>query len=536
MLMVESGDVAQLLELAATSVRSLVPGRMDGVYLSDEAEWCLPAGECSSDQGRRQVESQFAGLGAGGGQITVSADAWAWAYPLRSLEGPFGYLVAGADVAPSLAEQFLLRVLAQQMGIALANTRAHTRERATAAELRGANAVLAHTVATLEQNTAIHDRLTRVAMTGEGQEGIARALHELTGYPVAVEDRYGNLRAWAGPDRPEPYPKDDTPGREQLLGRLADEGPSLRDGGRLLALARPAIDVLGVLVLMDPLGTAGEVAHVALEHGAVVLAVELARLQSMAETELRVGRDLVEELLSGMDEERAQERAQALGYDLGRPHRVAVVRCQPTEKSTDVLFHAVRRVSRDVGIGELLVSRGRSVVVLAHTDPDWEQFRLAVAGELGRTMCQVGVGGSCSRPADFPRSYREAVLAMKVQDIAGKSEQATVFDDLGVYRILANVEDTSGIDRFIRQWLGNLLDYDARRGGELVLTLCRYLDSGRHHETAARALNVHRSTLKYRLRRIREVSGHDLGVPETAFNLELATRSWQTMQALSLSD
>jgi DNA-binding PucR family transcriptional regulator len=128
------------------------------------------------------------------------------------------------------------------------------------------------------------------------------------------------------------------------------------------------------------------------------------------------------------------------------------------------------------------------------------------------------------------------VLAMKVQDIAGKSEQATVFDDLGVYRILANVEDTAGIDRFIRQWLGNLLDYDARRGGELVLTLCRYLDSGRHHETAARALNVHRSTLKYRLRRIREVSGHDLGVPETAFNLELATRSWQTMQALSLSD
>ena len=46
---------------------------------------------------------------------------------------------------------------------------------------------------------------------------------------------------------------------------------------------------------------------------------------------------------------------------------------------------------------------------------------------------------------------------------------------------------------------------------------------------------VHRSTLKYRLRRIREVSGYDLGVPDTQFNLQLATRAWRTLQALRQS-
>jgi sugar diacid utilization regulator len=396
--------------------------------------------------------------------------------------------------------------------------------------------VLARTVATLERTTAIHDRLTGVAMAGEGQEGIARALYELTGHPIAVEDRYGNLRAWAGPDRPDPYPKDDPARRDQLLRRLAEEGPSLREGARLLALARPALDVVGVLALLDPTGTAGELAQVALEHGAVVLAVELARLQSMAETELRVGRDLVEELLAGMEEERAQERAQALGYDLGRPHRVMVVRCHAPEMSGDAFFHAVRRTARDAGAGELLVTRGDAVVVLTHTDVDWEQLRLAVGAELGRARCQVGVGGPCTGPADFPRSHREAQLALKVQGIAGDGDGATSFDDLGVYRILAGVEDTGGIDRFVQEWLGELLDYDALRGGELVLTLSRYLDNGRHHETTARALNVHRSTLKYRLQRIREISGHDLAEPDTAFNLQLATRSWQTLQALNMTD
>jgi DNA-binding PucR family transcriptional regulator len=43
---------------------------------------------------------------------------------------------------------------------------------------------------------------------------------------------------------------------------------------------------------------------------------------------------------------------------------------------------------------------------------------------------------------------------------------------------------------------------------------------------------VHRSTLKYRLQRIRELTGFELGDPETLFNLQLATRAWLTLQAL----
>jgi DNA-binding PucR family transcriptional regulator len=43
---------------------------------------------------------------------------------------------------------------------------------------------------------------------------------------------------------------------------------------------------------------------------------------------------------------------------------------------------------------------------------------------------------------------------------------------------------------------------------------------------------VHRSTLKYRLRRIHEVSGHDLGLPDVQFNLHVATRAWRTLRVL----
>jgi len=64
------------------------------------------------------------------------------------------------------------------------------------------------------------------------------------------------------------------------------------------------------------------------------------------------------------------------------------------------------------------------------------------------------------------------------------------------------------------------------------MTLSEYLECGGNYDATARVLSVHRSTLKYRLRRIREVSGYDLRLPDTQFNLQLAARAWWTMQVL----
>jgi sugar diacid utilization regulator len=531
MLMVESGDEDKILRLTASSLPSLGPFHLLGVHL-DQGGWRSidggPPFHCPDD-----VAEQLTSVGRSGGELSMPGEKWCWALPLRSVGGPVGYLVAAASEEPTPDEQFLLRVLAQQTGVALANAGLHAKERAAAGQLRAANAVLAETVEDLERTTEIHDRFTRVAVAGEGQEGIARALHELTGYPVAVEDRYGNLRAWAGPDQPTPYPKDPPARREQMLRRALREGRPIREGGRVLAVASPAPDVIGVLGLVDAAGTAGAKEQIALEHGTTVLAMELARLRSLAETELRIRRDLVEDLLAGTEEDSALARAQALGHDLERPHRVVVVQGRARTDDKDVFFHAVRRAARDLGVGSLLVGRGGAVVVLSDADLAWERFRTAVLAELGGGRCRLGVGGPCTGPRDFPRSYREAQLALKMQRSARGADRVTRYDDLGVYRILCEVEDQTAIERFVHQWLGALLAYDRSKHAQLTLTLSRYLECGGNYDTTAAALSVHRSTLKYRLQRIREISGHDLADPDTHFNLQLATRAWQTLQSLS---
>jgi DNA-binding PucR family transcriptional regulator len=530
-LMMESRDEEQILHLASTCVPAIASCHfraitVDGRTLSEPAR---SKGGASAD-----LEAQIASLDNPGGPVHFEGDEWAWAYGLGGLSRS-GFLVVGGDAEPPDHETFLLRVLAQQTGAALASARLHLQEHDTAEQLATLNSELETTVQALKRSMDIHKRLTQATLDGKGQEGIAKAIFELTSYPVAVEDRYGNLRAWAGPNRPEPYPKDPPAKREQLLRRLFRDPRAMRDGGRLLALARARGDLLGVLVLIDPSGTAGEHELVALEHGATVLAMELAHLRSVAESELRLRRDLVEALLSGTEEESVLAYAQGLGYDLQRPHWVIVAEGRGRTRDDEFFFHSIRRAARELSVGELIVSRKGAIVILANRQVDWEEFRQTILRELGGGRCRLGIGAQGGKPADFVRSYREALLALKMLRSYSHDDRSLSFDASGVYRLLCGVEDLAHVDGFVREWLGKLIDYDTQKGSDLVKTLSHYLEYGGSCDSAAGTLFVHRSTVKYRLQRVREITGFDLNDPNVRFNLQLSTRAWQTLQALSAS-
>jgi DNA-binding PucR family transcriptional regulator len=121
---------------------------------------------------------------------------------------------------------------------------------------------------------------------------------------------------------------------------------------------------------------------------------------------------------------------------------------------------------------------------------------------------------------------------LKVQQSARLADRVVYFDRLGIYRLLADVRQTDGIELFVREWLGALLDYDRAKRTDLVSTVACYLENGGNYEATAAALAVHRSTLKYRLQRIRKISGRDLSDPDTQFHLQLASRARQTLMAL----
>src|SRR5256885_771751 len=142
---------------------------------------------------------------------------------------------------------------------------------------------------------------------------------------------------------------------------MAAVGP-IRDEERLGSVAVLGGAPMGVLVVRDPDGTAGDSERMAIEHATTVLTIELARLQNLIETETRLRTNLVLELVEGADRTTIMNRAQALGYDLGRPHRVVLVDGNHVDE-IDLFFHAVSRAARAVAAGSLLEPRVQDEVV-----------------------------------------------------------------------------------------------------------------------------------------------------------------------------
>lgn len=534
MLMSELREESEILYLAATLIASFGAARFVGALLQDSG-WQTLRDAATGHQERSDIETQIATLTEAGGAISIRREGWGWAFPLRAAEIQVGFLVVAANSEPSQDEQFLLRLLTQQAGIALSSARSHAVARATLDGLHAANAALVESVGTLQRIAAIHSRLARVAFEGGGQQGIANALHELTGYPVTVEGEHGKIRAWAGPHRPGSPLEEPPAPREGPLQSTELGCTPLREGGRLLAIAGSG-DGRSVLVLHDE-GAAGTHDRIALEYGAALLAMELTHERTAAEDEWRLRRDLVDELLHGVDADRAAHRAEALGYDLQRAHCVIVVAYAAGTPADDSLFHAVRRAARDTGIGTLVVARSMMIVIVAIAEsrpPDqWEGFEAAVQVEIRGTPCRIGVGGVCARVDKLPGSFRQAQLALRVREAANADSWTMPFEKLGAYRLFADLTHFELLEEFVQQWLGPLLEYDTqKKGSSLVFTLDRYLAAGGNYNDTAEAIGTHRNTLKYRLQRIREISRLDLGDPDTLFNLQLATRAWSTMDAL----
>src|ERR1700761_6952101 len=370
MLLTQQHSQAAILDVVANAVESLGRCQLEGIYFDGRWQDVKVPGREATAEDPPSIAAITAVLLPGGCQVELADVPWAWAYPLSSPHGPDGYLIVGAAGPLDESERFLLQVLAQQAAVALANAHLHHRERERAGELQVANLAL-------QRRMEIHDRLTKVALAGEGQDGIARAVHELTGRSAAIEDRFGHLRAWSGPGRPETYPAADLRRRDLILTRaMAAAGP-VRDEERLVSVAVLGGAPMGVLVVRDPDRTVGDSERMAIEHATTVLTTELARLQNLLETETRLRANLVLGLVEGMDQTTIMNRAQAVGYDLGQPHRVVLVDGNPVGE-IDMLFHAVGRASKAVEAGSLLAPRLQDVILLARPGAPWDEFRQRV--------------------------------------------------------------------------------------------------------------------------------------------------------------
>ena len=132
-------------------------------------------------------------------------------------------------------------------------------------------------------------------------------------------------------------------------------------------------------------------------------------------------------------------------------------------------------------------------------------------------------------PADLHRAGTEALLAANVAEARGLEQLS--FEETGAYRLLlpAMSEDPSELQGFFDETVAPLVAYDEQYETELVRTLESFLDADGNVARTAERLFTHRHTIRYRLERVRELTGLDVSSTDGRERLSLGLKAMRVL-------
>ena len=367
--------------------------------------------------------------------------------------------------------------------------------------------------------------VAEVVETGDGMPALARAIGKALEASVAILDRSSSVLAVACASSEDE--------RAVLEAREGVERLDLMVSGTLVGelRARPR----GGAQLNAALGRTL----------AAVAALELERSsqpdRASEEAVARFLRDLFQRRVT--DRENIVARGKELAADLTEGAGVLVARAHPlvpTEgdwraRVAGAVGRGARRTERSAMVGWVEVNGVPELAVLVPGADSELMKRVvdAVAAELTGGMTGFQTAVACSRtvtdPVDLHRAAAEAVLTANVAEARGAG--TLTFEDTGSYRLLLTAisEDPSELHRFFDETVAPLISYDEQYETELVRTLDTFLDEDANVARTAERLFTHRHTIRYRLERVRELTGLDVGSTDGRERLGLGLKAMRVL-------
>jgi len=200
---------------------------------------------------------------------------------------------------------------------------------------------------------------------------------------------------------------------------------------------------------------------------------------------------------------------------------------------------ALNLALRDDAAMGLVASTGSLTCALVPGLEEGELFTLAdrvgarVSSELGMPV-SVGVGRAVPS-TEARRSFHEARCAMEALGFAGMdgassngssgtNARVASYKDLGSFQLLLSLQDDEALKLFCDSILGPIEASEGHYGGELMRSLEAFIEENGQWERAARRLYCHRHTLRYRIRRVEELTGRNLASARDRIEFWLALR------------
>jgi len=400
----------------------------------------------------------------------------------------------------------------------------------------------------LQRSLAVHEKLTKIVLEEKGLEAILSTLSALVGCSAVLFDFHGVVLCEAA------YRRHLSAETVTDLWRLISDRRADRQNFAVsLEGIASGVQVYPVvashrigafLAVVKDSGDFSEYDRIILHNVVTVTALELVKKKAVAETEKRLAGDFFDELIaSDLYEEEIARRLAFFGLDPQSPHLIVLVDidepqgdgvgAEAAQEIKERLHWTVDEFMARRDVLCISASRSDSVVILVQPGKLEAHEILALAGELqaviGEMQPEVSVSVGIGRPhqqlIDLRQSYYEASYAIKIRKLKGEPRVIASFDDLGSYGLLLGLQDTLSLEVFYDSVLGKLQEYDEQNSSDLVKSLASFLEANGHWGDAAEKLYVHRHTLRYRMKRVEEITGRDLDQSQDRMEFWLALKA-----------
>ncbi|MBS3970734.1 MAG: PucR family transcriptional regulator ligand-binding domain-containing protein [Clostridia bacterium] len=397
----------------------------------------------------------------------------------------------------------------------------------------------------LEYSQRIYKQLTKLVLNNQGLDSIAETLVEMIKKPVIILDLFYNpiVKSLTSTQDLELfyYFVEEMKVISNLLN-IKSQYIKLNNGNQVyLVSITTGSEVLGYLCVLNPEDYLEEMDAIAIEHTATLAALVMLKEIAVKETENSLRGDFLEETLKGENPPQIlAKKAATFGYDKNKGYHLALFNLASWDMITNCktesqlfslkkyLLTSIEHCISKYGLRYMYkFSHDKILLLLQVSNEDFlltekasQEIIDMVKAKYGSHGIMVGISNYYSKLENLNLAYQEASRAIELAGITNKT--VTLFTDIEVYNLFYEISRQDFSQNFFKEKLGLLIEYDKKNGSQMVTTLEHFLACNCNLQETSTSLYVHRHTLRYRLQRIKEITGLDPLISQDRLKLQMA--------------
>lgn len=389
-----------------------------------------------------------------------------------------------------------------------------------------------------------HEKFTELSLKMKGIPSIAKALKELVDNPVIIFDSEFSCIAYSD----EEYKEIEVVDKKMKNLLVKDHSfygfdvklKSYEDIHTMIVEIIQGINNTKVyLGILERNRHLHDLDLIAIQSAATSLRLEILKDAAVNEVELKYKGNLIDDLINGKFDslQDIYDRSNLFGWNLKRKFVVILLTISQYEdyiRSTknsyeglillrEKIKSTVDRIAYSYIDDHISINKGDDIIILwpvegkeklRHTYIIIKKFgielRAAILNKIGNVLVSMGIGGLATNPTEIGQSFSQARDALDYGYKILEKDYITIYEELGIYKLLCSYKNRDELIKFIPQSLLILKEYDKEKNNELIDTLEMYLACNLNATKTAEELFVHYKTVLYRLNRIKEITNLDI--------------------------